>query len=394
MLQAQSEKGNFVTLASLAKAEIETLKQEKALFSCPVCKEPVIMKAGSKMIPHFAHQAVSDCPSREGGEGTYHEQGKLLLYQWLRYQRLNVTLEAYIPKINQRPDILLDLNGRQIAIEYQCARIPALQIKLRNEGYKKAGIIPIWIIGANRFNRQTKQHIKLDQFIIHLIHQFTHTYPLTLFFFCPTSAQFITIQDLYFTNNQQSLGRIRVSSLEQIRFPDIFRQHSLKNGEVFQLWKREKKRFRLKQTNHLYGRDLAWHQWLYAKGTHREHIPSVIHLPVKAQERMKTPTWDWQSRLCLELLHPLEIGQTFTLKACQRLLVRHIHPKHEFPLLLATSDPIEQYLQLLVQLEIIQCSAPHTFQKINPICFHQHIEEAIIGDDCLMNQLMKVRNKI
>ena len=388
MLQAKSDKGTFVTLARLTRTEINRIKQEKELFFCPICKDQVIIKAGSKMIPHFAHLSISNCPSHEGGEGTYHEKGKLLLYQWLQHQQLDVTLEAYIPEINQRPDMLLQLNGRRIAIEYQCARIPVSQIKQRNEGYKKAGIIPIWIIGANRFKRQTKHHIKLDQFITHFIHQFTHAFLPTLFFFCPISLQFITIQDLYYTNIRQTIGRISANYLTQMHFPDIFRQQPFLPREIFQLWKREKQRFRLRQNNRLYGRELAWHQWLYIKGTNREYLPPIIHLPVKAQYWMKTPTWDWQSRLCLELLHPMPTGQVFSLKSCQRLLQRHLFHRHEFPLISSATDPIEQYLQLLVQLDILQQCASHTFKKINTIPFYKHIEAALIGDERLMNQLM------
>lgn len=388
LLQAKSNKGLLMTLARLARGEIDKLKQEKALFSCPVCKERVIIKAGSKMIPHFAHQSVSDCPSREGGEGAYHEQGKLLLYQWLEQQQLDVTLEAYIPEINQRPDILLQLKGRQIAFEYQCARIPVVQIKQRNEGYKKAGIIPIWIIGANHFKRQTSYHIKMDQFITHFIHQFSSESPLLLFFFCPNTHQFITTQDLCFTSNGQALGRIKATSLQQIHFPGIFRQHAFLPNEIGQLWKREKQQFRLSQNGRLYGRELAWRQWLYSKETYREHLPSIIHLPVKAQYRMKTPTWDWQSRLCLELLHPMPLGQTFSLISCQRLLQRYLYPQHEFPLIISSADAIEQYLQLLISLKIIQQRTSRTFQKINSISFYHHIEEASIGDNRLMNQLM------
>src|SRR5699024_2794949 len=124
----------------------------------------VIVKAGDKVIPHFAHQSKSNCPSGEGGEGPYHEKGKLLLFNWLRSQNLDVKLEKYIKEINQRPDILLKVNKKLIAIEYQCTRIPVEQIRLRNRGYKKAGITPIWILGAKRFSRRARDEITIDDY--------------------------------------------------------------------------------------------------------------------------------------------------------------------------------------------------------------------------------------
>src|SRR5690625_1270712 len=97
MLQAKSHQGVIVTLATLTKAEIERQKAEQQ-FYCPVCNRQVIIKAGSRMIPHFAHKSTLHCPSSEGGEGAYHEKGKLLLYQWLKSQHLQVELEAHLPE--------------------------------------------------------------------------------------------------------------------------------------------------------------------------------------------------------------------------------------------------------------------------------------------------------
>src|SRR5699024_6149436 len=132
MLQAKSHHGVLVTLAALTKAGIDPQKAEQQYY-CPVRKRQVIIKAGSRMITHFAHKSTLHCSSSEGGEGPYHEQGKLLLYQWLKSQHLQEELEAHLHEINQRPDLLLTINEKKIAIEFQCARIPIGQIKQRNK---------------------------------------------------------------------------------------------------------------------------------------------------------------------------------------------------------------------------------------------------------------------
>src|SRR5699024_9424093 len=94
MLQARSKEGVLVTIATLTKTEIEKMRTKP--FFCPVCEERVIIKAGSKIIPHFSHQAKTNCVYQERGEGVYHEKGKLILYQWLNKQQLQVELEVYI----------------------------------------------------------------------------------------------------------------------------------------------------------------------------------------------------------------------------------------------------------------------------------------------------------
>src|SRR5690625_137402 len=142
MLRATTRNGKYITLALLNRQEIAKIRQTEQFF-CPQCKETVIVRAGSRVIPHFAHQRHSDCSEHEGGEGLYHYQGKLLLYNWLRNQNISTELEPFIPEINQRPDIIIQIGERKIAIEYQCATIPIEIIKKRNEGYLTVGITPI-----------------------------------------------------------------------------------------------------------------------------------------------------------------------------------------------------------------------------------------------------------
>src|SRR5690625_1757035 len=172
MLQAQSKDGKFITLANLKKSEIE-FHRKVSKFFCPTCKQPVMIKSGSKTIPHFAHYPNTNCPANTYGEGPYHKKGKLLLYRWLKKQKLNVSLEKYIPKINQQPDLFLTINEKKIAIEYQCSKISAQEILTRNRGYLNAGIQPIWILGANLFRRKTAYHLRLDQFTLKFVHQFS-----------------------------------------------------------------------------------------------------------------------------------------------------------------------------------------------------------------------------
>src|SRR5699024_504947 len=122
MLQAKSHHGILVTLATVTIAEIERQKAEQK-FYCPDCEGQDIIKAGYRMIPHFAHKSTLHWPPSEDGEGPYHEKGKLLFYQWLKSQHRQVELEAHLPEIHQRPDLLLIINEKKIAIEFQCARI-------------------------------------------------------------------------------------------------------------------------------------------------------------------------------------------------------------------------------------------------------------------------------
>ncbi|MFD1040710.1 competence protein CoiA [Virgibacillus byunsanensis] len=391
MLQAKTEYGNLVNLATLAKSEVIKLKAEEQ-FVCPTCNEPVIVKAGSKIIPHFAHRSTLNCPSSEGGEGPYHEKGKLLLYQWLKNQHLEVGLEVYLPEIIQRPDLLMRIGEKTIAMEFQCARVPLEQINSRNAGYMKLGITPIWVIGAKRFKRLSKHSLKIDSFSLCFIHQFSPALPLTLYYFCPETAQFSSFQHIHHINTHQTVGKLRISPINKMSFKDIFQFHRFSSNELYHLWKKEKRSFRLHRSNHGYGKELAWNQWVYAKGTHKEYLPSIIHLPVASQYVMNTPVWDWQSRLCLELLHPLSFESSFSIKRCIQIVSNHMMNKGQFPLIKGDPNPIREYLQLLVQLNILEQHSNEYYSKINPIHFHKNVEESLKGDELVLNCLME--NKI
>src|SRR5690625_6266192 len=141
-------------------------------------------------MPHFANARKANCLSQGGCEGSYHNKGKLLLYQWLKSQHLHVALEKYLPDIQQQPDVLLSVLNRKIAIEFQCSRISAADLKQRIAGYKKLNIQSIWILVANQFQRYGSAGLKVDAFIRLFIHQSSPQNLLNFYFFCHLTEQF------------------------------------------------------------------------------------------------------------------------------------------------------------------------------------------------------------
>ncbi|WP_010649994.1 competence protein CoiA [Oceanobacillus massiliensis] len=388
MLQAINKNGRVTTLAIMKREVIEKMKKEGEKFYCPVCKQPVIMKAGIKMIAHFAHQSISDCPSSEGGEGIYHEQGKLILYEWLKKHAMNVQLETYLPLIKQRPDILLSINDKKIAIEFQCARIPNEEIRKRNQGYKSAGIIPIWIVGANQFNRYNQNSLKMDLFTRQFLHQFSQDSPLAIYFFDPSTAHIAIVQDVFITNNTRAIGKIKIMPLKQLKFPDLFQFNLFSPIELMHLWSDEKRQFRLRTSQRLYGAEFSWRKWLYSKGYHPQNLPSAVHLPITSQHQMNTPLWNWQSKICLEIIHPHPIGGLISLEYIAHVLKTRTHSAASYPLIHSITHPIEQYFRTLENAGILQRVSSNSFQKLQQFSFYKHVEDAIKADNLLLQQLI------
>lgn len=387
MLQAKTKEGKLITLASLTKTEITEKRMQD--FFCPACHEQVIVRAGPQTIPHFAHKSTSPCPNGAGGESSYHEKGKFLIYRWLKHQGLKAELEHSLPHLQQRPDVYLTISSKRIAIEYQCSRIPIETINKRNNGYLKAGITPIWILSAKLFNRKGLHRLKVDTFLRHFIHHFsTRTVPV-LYFFCPDTQQLSRFQHIYDTRPNQALGRIDVSPLKKRTFPDLFVHHPDTKTWFYNAWKHEKKVFRVHQKTSLHGRELDWYRWLYEKRMHKEYLPSIIYVPVRGGHIMKTSTWDWQSRICLDIIHPLAIGDMFTAQDCSRLLNRFIDKANNYPLIRPHANPITTYLNFLDKEGTLEQIAPHMYKKIRPIQVYATLEKAIKGDGQFMDRLGK-----
>ncbi|GAA0445475.1 MULTISPECIES: competence protein CoiA [Virgibacillus] len=387
MLQAIAQTGEIVLLSIKTRHEIEQLR--KQTFYCPICKQQVIMKAGAEVIPHFAHYSSSHCRIREDGEGAYHESGKLILYQWLKAQKLNVTLEPFLNEIQQRPDILLTVNTKKIALEYQCATIPISIITARNKGYQAAGITPIWILGAKHFKRETASKFRLSPFTSSFIHQFPTSQSLKVFFFCPITRYFITAQNIYFTTSFKALGKFVITKLKHLIFTDIFKEISFPKQELYPLWLKEKMLFRTKSRVRTTKQEFLWLKWLYIKQHHVETLPSLIYLPISSQIRMNKPLWLWQSKIILDHIAPLSVGTKMDVRFIGRLLNKQTRSISQTPLLLKTKNPLIEYMSLLEQLKIVKQNAPFIYTKRIPVFVPSTLERALEEDQLIINQLQK-----
>lgn len=134
--------GKPVNLLSITKAELGRIKKSK--WFCPSCQEPVILKQGKYVRPHFAHLRRHLCHGYSEGESAEHLLGKSLLAKWCSEASISFELEAYLPGVKQRPDLLLPNN---IVLEFQCSPISLATFLKRTETYMKHGYQVIWIAG-------------------------------------------------------------------------------------------------------------------------------------------------------------------------------------------------------------------------------------------------------
>lgn len=146
MLIAKNEKGQLVNVLFRTKEELDRLVAQK--WWCGSCGRPLSLKNGPIKQSHFAHYKNTDCQNFSEGETEEHLKGKLVFAQWCDQFNLPYQLEAYLPELKQRPDLLL---GSKIAIEFQCSSLSLARFVERTETYQRHGYQVIWVVGKQFF---------------------------------------------------------------------------------------------------------------------------------------------------------------------------------------------------------------------------------------------------
>jgi hypothetical protein len=157
MLVAYGPEGRPVVAEETSLEQLQHWSHEH-LLRCPNCRGSVHVRGGPEKRTqlHFAHQK-GECAWSTETESVRHAQGKRVLAQWLskQFPQATVTLEERLPEPNRIADIFMHhTDGRQWAVEFQCAPLDIEEWQHRHAAYRQANIIDIWIIGTNRREKQ------------------------------------------------------------------------------------------------------------------------------------------------------------------------------------------------------------------------------------------------
>lgn len=145
--------------------ELTQIRSEQA-FVCPMCHQSVILKAGPIKIPHFAHRKKNSCwyEAEAETETEEHLRLKQLFAEKCLREKLSFQVEAYLPTLKQRPDLLIG----KIAIEIQCSPLPIKRLVERTETYQTHGYQVVWILGErlvpkDKLTQLTKQFLYFSE---------------------------------------------------------------------------------------------------------------------------------------------------------------------------------------------------------------------------------------
>lgn len=371
---------------------LEARKSET--FFCPGCKGPVTLKLGEKRIPHFAHINVATCPSFSERESEYHLKGKLQLFNWLKPQFPTVELEPYLPKLKQRPDILLTIQNQKFAIEYQCSSISEKLFINRSSSYLRNGYTPIWILGATHLNRISAQNTKMSTFRWLFSQHSTRFDKIPiLLYYCSVDRKFTKVSSLVPFSTNDLLANITISSLDKLTgFHQLFTIPHFNQSSLKELWLKKKQNWRNRTSPFLYKSSKRLTKELYAKRISPSCLPAEVGIPLKSLFWINTPAMIWQMYILLDSIFPLQVGDVVTFQHVyqqfQARKYKGLIKIRSLPLLHTThySFAIMEYLHFLNEIGVLKRTGKSTFIKMREIWKIKTIEEAEKLDQVILNQ--------
>ncbi|KAB7704998.1 hypothetical protein F9802_15670 [Bacillus aerolatus] len=380
MLVAVDQHGKAI---SLVKRPPEALISElrSSRHFCPVCRQPVILKAGAVKVPHFAHMQAHSCDSFTERESDRHLKGKVDLYSWIsRYEK--VKLEAFLPDISQRPDLLAE---GKVAVEYQCSHISANLFVKRTAGYKANGVFPLWIYGGPPIKKQA--HLYRFSAFHRLFFQYSPLFGFWFLMYCPEREAFLLYSQLTPISASLYSASVQIIPLTYLPYPPSFAKKQPPTLFSLSQWFKQKNQWIQKQ---LYFKQGVYHPFLslvYKTGHNPFLLPEWIGVPVRYMALIKNHPIEWQFYLWKDLLsRKKEAGVQEAVNVIEEYVAKGNLQMNIFPLVssLTVTDLTKEYLFLLQSADVKSLQASKT-------TFEQMAKEkrfAADYEELIMNRLI------
>lgn len=327
-------------------------KSDKKVY-CPSCREEVVFKHGQIIQAHFSHKNKSECQSFSEGETPEHLEGKLFLYRWLKKEGLNVELEAFLPLLKQRPDLLVSCKGSKIAVEFQCSPISKEVIANRTNGYKENGYQVVWILGRNlrSLGEVSSRHYAYmsvneeGNYYLFQLNQKRETVEVLTDFAYRRKCILYTKKSFTFSNSMKDVISALVSKPKSTSFykDDVAEQ--------------KKQLYRLSYYQN--DKSRRFFQLIYESGIGVDHLPIVLYYTVSNEWMLSTFSYQWKF-LILRWLNDHATYSVLTSKSIKATVDRWLDKREIVVQIMPNGkktdyySPFFQYIELLVSVGLLR----------------------------------------
>lgn len=393
MLTALREDGTLFQLLPRLSKNVLRKQRETENYYCPECKEMVTMKVGTQRMEHFAHQPGSQCMESYERESSFHLNGKMQLFQWLKAQNLHPRLEPYYESLKQRPDISVQYSEQEYAIEYQCSSIPPQLMIKRTNTYRKNHLNCVWILGGNQLKRKSGKKVSLSKFDYLFLNK-TPSGTWYLPFYCSNSQKFIILTNIIPTSTKNALTQFLIFPNQHCLLQQILT--SPKDNFLFvNEWRNEIRAQKLGMgmngQNHL-----SFLKEIYLHHLNISLLPNIIGLPIHHAPIIETSPLIWQTYLFMDVFKTKKVNDTITFNEVYRCFMNRVQREEiklrTLPLIENTSTtlPLVEYLQLLVQIHVLEAITYNTFKLKSDILVPNHFVTAQKLEDQFYKQYQQL----
>lgn len=391
MLNAMTKEGELVTLLDVRRPEAIKMR-DSGLFYCVTCKEPLALKAGDVRIPHFSHLKLSSCSNTvTEPETPRHLKGKKDLYRWFVQNGLEVQLEKYLPDLEQRPDLLVTQQKRQIAVEFQCTPISVSLIQKRTLRFLSAGITPLWIVGGRPYSRRGGQTYQLSEYLWSLTS--VHQNQIFLPAYEPENGNLELLSHITCLSPASAAGHLQINPLHVFTFP--FQLPSVRNPAAAKIWIGSKHKWLERKVRFGNMQDPFLRE-LYLSGEKPFLLPAAIGLPVPYMEHISSHPIEWQFFIWKDCLSRLSREQRISPKYVNYKLEKRmkegvikvrklpLHAKSGWKL------AVSAYITLLTALFYLREAGEDCYQMVKPFRSPKHMEEGLKDERTLLDALAAI----
>ncbi|MFF2455803.1 competence protein CoiA [Peribacillus simplex] len=351
MLTAMKKDGTWVTLPEKIPANVIDEWRKSADYYCPCCKMKMTIKAGKVRIPHFAHKNSSSCRASSEPESAYHLLGKRKLFQWFLSHGYQVVLEAYLPEIKKRADILVVIGGNRYAIEFQCSVIPEVEFIERTKAYQSIGIKPIWILAAKRLKRKSLYEFSLSRFHwLFVTGSFHHPF---LWMYCPETDHLSVLKNLTPFTPRTVFAELTTASLRFLPPSRALPQNCFR-FPFLPAWRYKRNSWSLHRVKTARRSD-PFFEGLYLHHISPATLPIEVGVPVRGMLLIETASIEWQAWLYMDVFHEKRTGEKISMAVIIHnfrkrstkggIRFRPLPLLHEKPI----EYPVGQYIMLLMK---------------------------------------------
>ncbi|WP_407372434.1 competence protein CoiA [Carnobacterium sp.] len=297
--------------------DVQKNPKQKRDYYCPSCKEPVFLKKGAVKQAHFTHFQKNDCTVFSEGETQEHISGKKILFRWFTQQEIPCQLEAYLPNLKQRPDLLVWLDDQTpVAIEFQCSTLSVERMIERTLGYTEKGYKVYWILGQN-FHFKNKltsfqrlfiqEHKKIGCYFLEL-HIETNDMVIHYDISQKGNSSCVISQYCYLKMDEStSLNAIIYQFMNYSKHNKLEPEKKLIQSHYFLNRGR----------NYQVPIIVDFQKYIYKKGDSLVSLPLEVYLPVKNQLFIKTLSYFWKYQF-LEWIMERNSGEIISKKEIDR----------------------------------------------------------------------------